>query len=173
MGLFGWSLALPLLFGVAQERLPAGWKEITAKETGFSVAMPAEPMIKKQAVKTVNGLVNVMMYIADGRNDSNFVVSYSDFPTANFKKADIDKRLDQARDGAITKAGGKKRSEEKIQLMGHPGREIVIEKNGEIIVKMRLYLVKNRLYQVMVVGQGAIFTSRDVGAFFDSFHLSD
>jgi len=33
-------------------------------------------------------------------------------------------------------------------------------------VKMRIFLVKRRLYQVMVLGSGTIFTSKDVSIFF-------
>ena len=85
----------------------------------------------------------------------------------------MDKRLDQARDGAIASVGGKKRSEEKIKLKGHPGREIVIEKDSEVVVRMRIYLVKNRLYQVMVLGNGPVFPAKDAGFFLDSFRLNE
>src|SRR5262249_418176 len=137
-----------------------------------SVSMPAEPMAKKQSVKTATGVLHVVMHVADGRNDSNFVVSYCDLPASDVKK-DIDKRLDQARDGAVAKVRGKLRSEDVIKLKGHRGREIVIEKDGEVVVKMRIYLVKNRLYQVMVLGNTNVFATKDVSNFLDSFRLNE
>jgi hypothetical protein len=161
------------LLGAAQDEVPASWKMVAPKDGGFSVAMPAAPMEKKQQVKTATGTLSVVMQIADGRNDSLFVVSYSDFPEADLKKGDVDKRLDQARDGAIASARGKKRSEEPLKLKGHAGREVVIEKDGEVVVKMRIYLVKNRLYQVMVLGNGPVFASKDVAIFLDSFRLNE
>jgi hypothetical protein len=173
MGPFCWSLALPFLLGAGQDEVPAGWKMVAPKDAGFSVAMPAMPTEKKQTVKTATGALSVVMQVAEGRNDSLFVVSYCDFPMSDLKKADVDQRLDQARDGAIASARGKKRSEEAIKLNGHPGREIVIEKDGEIVVKMRIYLAKNRLYQVMVLGAGPVFASKDPATFLDSFRLNE
>jgi hypothetical protein len=173
MGPYCWSLALPLLLGAAQEDLPAGWKMVAPKDAGFSVTMPSAPMEKKQQVKTATGTLTVILQIAEGRNDSHFVVSYCDFAPGDLKKGDVDKRLDQARDGAVASAGGKKRSEEAIKLGSHPGREIVIEKDGEVVVKMRIYLVKNRLYQVMVLGNGPVFASKDAATFLDSFRLNE
>lgn len=173
MGPYCWTLALPLLLGAGQDDLPAGWKTVAPKGAGFSVAMPAAPTEKKQKVPTATGTLEVVMQVADGRNDSLFVVSYCDFPGPELKKAEVDKRLDQARDGALASARGKKRSEEPIKLGGHAGREIVIEKDGEVVVKMRIFLVKNRLYQVMVLGNGPVFASKDVGVFLDSFRLNE
>ena len=46
------------------------------------------------------------------------------------------------------------------------------EKDGSVIVKMRIVLVKRRLYQTMVLGSGAIFATRDVSIFLDSFRLN-
>jgi glucose/arabinose dehydrogenase len=135
--------------------------------------MPAVPTEKKQTVTTATGKLSVVMQVAEGRNESLFVVSYCDFPTGDLKNADLDKRLDQARDGAISSARGKKRSEEAIQLGAYPGREIVIEKDGEIVAKMRIYLAKNRLYQVMVLGAGPVFASKDTATFLDSFRLNE
>ncbi|MBI3824319.1 MAG: hypothetical protein HY289_16755 [Planctomycetes bacterium] len=163
-------LALPLVLGAAQDAKP-----FTSPEGRFSVMMPSEPTKKEQQVKTATGELKVTLWIAEGKADSYFVVSYSDFPAKGFKKGDEDKRLDQACKGAVDSARGKLRGEEKaIKLDGkHPGREIAIEKDGEIIARMRVYLVDQRLYQVMVLGNGPFFATKDqdVGAFLDSFRL--
>jgi hypothetical protein len=166
MGPYCWSLALPILLGAAQDD---SWKLFEPKDAGFSVKMPVMPTEKKQSVKTATGKLDVILHIADGRNDSLFVVSYSDFDKADLKKKeDVEKRLEQARDGAIASARGKLRSDDKIKLKEHSGREIVIEKDGEVVVKMRIFLVKNRLYQVMVLGNAP---AQDVGIFLASFSL--
>ena len=171
MGPYCWTLALPLLLGAAQDELPANWKVAAPKDAGFSAKMPGTPTEKKQQVKTATGQLSVTLYIAEGRNESLFVVSYTDYSEADLKKAPVDKRLDQARDGAVEKSGGKLRGEKKIELDGQPGREIVIENNGEVIAKMRIYLVQRRLYQVMVLGNEPTFKSKDVGTFLDSFRV--
>ncbi len=162
-------LAVPLLFGAAQDDL----KAYTSKEGRFSANMPGAPV---ETTKQVNSDFQVTTVIAEGRHDSYFVVSFSDLPEKELKKGPIEKRLEHACKGAVEKSGGKLRGDEKpIKLDGkHPGREIVIEKNGEIIAKMRIFLVDRRLYQVMVLGTGPIFApkEKDVGSFLDSFRLN-
>ena len=125
MGPFCWSLALPLLLGAVQDDLPANWKEKVSKDGGFTVTMPSPATEKKQQVKTATGQLNVVLLIAEGRNDAVFVVSYSDFPESELKKGSVEKRLDHARDGAGARARGHLRGETMIEGGGQPGREIV------------------------------------------------
>jgi hypothetical protein len=170
MGPYCWSLALPLLLGAAQNEVPAGWKMVAPKDAGFSVAMPAAPTEMKQTVTTATGKLIVVVQAAKGPNAADFVVSYCDFPAGDLKESEVGQRLDQARDGAVSKLRGKKRSEEAIKLGAYPGREVVIEKDGEVVAKMRIYLAKNRLYQVMVLGNGTV---KDTAIFLDSFRLNE
>jgi hypothetical protein len=197
-----WSLTLPFLLGAAQDDLPAGWKVYSSKDGYFTVSMPGEPKTKKQNVTTsVAGTLKVVVVIAEGRHYSYFVVSYSDFPLAKLGMGFEDKRLEQACLGAEDKSKGKIREKKSIKLNGrcprheveklahaagigvlasiqfggeYPGREIVLEKDGAIIAKMRIYLVENRLYQIMVLGEGPIFSAKekDVGIFLNSFRLN-
>ena len=161
-----------LVFAATQDDVPPTWKGIISKDGGFRVAMPAAPTEKKQLVKTATGQLQVMLLIAEGRNESLFVVGYADFPEAELKKGAIEKRLDQARDRAVENARGKLRSEKAIDLAGTPGREIAIEKDGVLVARLRIYLVGRRLYQVMVLGSGPVLGSKDVGIFLGSFRLN-
>jgi hypothetical protein len=158
---------LPLLVGAVQD-LPEGWQSYSSKDGKFKVALPGKPMEKKQTVKTAKDPIYVHMVLADGRNDSNFVVSYTDYPEADQKKSVIKKRLDQARDGAVSSSGGAVKEERGITLKTHPGRHIVIEKDGDIIARMRLFVVNRRLYQVMALGAAP---AKDVELFLSSFEL--
>lgn len=170
MGRICLGLSLPLLLGAAQNDLPDNWKPVVSTTGGFKVTMPPKPTEKKQQVKTATGQLNVFLLLADGRNDSVFVVSYCDYPDADSKKGTEQKRLDHARDGAVSSARGKLLKEEAIKLKGHPGREIVIEKNGETVARMRIFLVNRRLYQVMALGNAA---PKEAGFFLASFDLNE
>jgi hypothetical protein len=176
MGPVCWSLAMPLLLGATQDDLPANWKALVSQDGRFTVALPSSHTQSKKKITTATGQLDATIVVAEGRNDSCFVVSYCDFPLKELKADSVEKRLEQACKGAVEKSGGKLRGAEKpIQLDGkHPGREIVIEKKGEVIAKMRIYLVERRLYQVMVLGNGPIFApkEKDVGIFLDSFRLN-
>ena len=174
MGPVCWSLTLPLLLGTMQDELPAGWIRYAVPEGRYSVAMPTKPTESKKKITTATVQLDAVVAVAEGRLDSYFVVSYCDYPAKELKADSIDKRLDQGARAAVENARGKLRSEKPIKLDGHPGREIVIEKDGEVIAKMRIYLVDRRLYQVMVLGSGPIFAAKekDVGIFLDSFRLN-
>ena len=74
-------LAMPLLLGAAQDEL----KLYASKEGRFSVNMPGEPKVKTQ---DVGGDLTVTMAVAEGRHDSYFVVSYSDFRDKDLKKGE-------------------------------------------------------------------------------------
>jgi hypothetical protein len=167
------GMTLPLLLGAVQDDLPTGWKVHESKEGRFKVALPGTPMQKKQQVKTATGSLDVMMLIGQGRGDTAFVVSYCDYPEADLKKGTVEKRLDHARDGAVSSARGKLRSgsEKSIDIDGHPGRDFVIEKDGEIVARMQVFLVQTRLYQVMILGGSTVSASKEGTQFLESFRL--
>jgi hypothetical protein len=171
LGPICWSLAVPLVLGAVQDE-GTKWKPFVSKEGGFEITMPGSPTETKKTVKTATGQLHVTVHSAEGKNEALFVVSYTDFTDADLKEGSVKKRLNNARDGAIGNTGGKLRSEEDIENSGIPGREIIIEKDGAVIVKMRLFLVKRRLYQVMVLGSGPDYSSKEVKMFLDSFHLN-
>jgi hypothetical protein len=166
------GLALPLVLNAAQqENLPAGWIVYTSKEGGFSVALPAKPAASKQRVATATGHLDVHLFIVETKDDAAYVVSYSDLPAAEIKAGTAQKRLDHARDGAVDNARGKLRTEKKIELAGFPGRELIIETDKDVVIKMRIIAAKRRLYQTMAMGSGAFFQSKNAGHFLDSLKL--
>src|SRR4051794_21570937 len=114
-----WFMILPAGMAAMQDELPAGWQSVTSKAGGFTVKMPAMPVEKKQKVDTAKGHLSVITLVAEGRNDSYFVVSYSDLPEAELKKGTVDRRLDQARDSAVGSVRGKLRSEKTVEIDGH------------------------------------------------------
>jgi hypothetical protein len=164
------GLTLPLLLGAVQGDLPSTWKTVEFKAGRFSISMPPEHTEKKQKVVRAGAPLEVTMIVgeSEGRPDTLFVVSYCDYADAELKKGPIVKRLDYARDGAVSSSGGILKSEAKCELDGNPGRDIVIVKDGEVIVRTRIYLVENRLYQVMTLGK---VPAKVADAFLDSFRL--
>jgi len=162
------SLTLPLLLGAMQDELQPAWKVVDFKEGRFSVSMPEGYTEKKQKVTRAGDTLEVTMVIGEGTKDTLFVVSYCDYSDADLKKGPVAKRLDYAREGAVNSSGGTLKSETKRELDGHPGRDVVIVKDSEVVVRTRIYLVKNRLYQVMTLGK---VPAKESDAFLDSFRL--
>ncbi len=165
-----WSLSLPLLLGAVQEN--PDWKPFASERAGFTIAFPSPPKESKQRVQAAAGELEVLVFVSEEKNDTSFVVSCSDVPESASGKETIDKRLDFARDGAAANSRGKLRTEKKIEREGHPGRDLVIDHEDTTVVRLRLFVVGRRLYQVMVIGPGTVATSRDVTFFLDSFRVN-
>jgi hypothetical protein len=165
------SLTLPLFLGTTQKA--AEWKTFASAKGGFSVVLPAEPSEQVQSVKTPAGTVDVILYLVDGKKDAaSYVVGYSEFPEKALQTGTSEKRLDNARDGAVQSAKGKLKEEKKILLGAYPGRDLVIESETRGVVRTRIYAVRNRLYQTMIIGPKKAVDSSDAGVFLDSFKLN-
>ena len=148
------------------------WKTFSPDGGAFSVQVPGTPKEFKKNLDTSSGAVEVMLYeLAVPGSEGKFVVSYCDFPEA-MKPGTEDKRLDNARDGAIASSKGKLKREKSLLLDTYPGREVTIEIEGKGMAVLRLYAVNKRLYQVMVVGPTDLATSQDAQKFLTSFRLA-
>jgi hypothetical protein len=168
------GLTLAFVLGAGgEEDLPAGWRKFRPQAAEFSVLLPGKPSESKQEVKTPAGKLDVTLFIVDLKGEGVYVVGYSQFPDAAIKAGTEEKRLDNARDGAVTSVKGKLRIEKKITLGAHSGRELFIDSESRTgNVRTRVYSVKNRLYQTMVVGSKGLLTSREVILFLDSFSVT-
>jgi hypothetical protein len=149
------------------------WKTFSPDAGHFAVQMPGTPTEFKKTVEAPGGAVEVLVYeLAVPGTEGKFAVSYFDIPEASAKPGTEDKRLDNARDGAIASSKGKLKREKSLLLDTYPGREITIEIEGKGLVAVRLYVVRNRLYQVMAVGPSDLVTSQDAQKFLGSFRLA-
>jgi hypothetical protein len=103
------------------------------------------------------------------------VVAYSDYPAEIIEQTDPQALLDSSRDGAVNNLGGTLVSEEVIDLAGNPGRSLVISANANqeqtATINSRIYLVENRLYQVLVVSPEGTESLEESLSFLDSFDL--
>src|SRR5437016_3721692 len=136
---------------------------------GFSVQMPATASEHAAKVETKAGRATVTYFLLE-HNELTYVVSCSKFPKGALKADAQEKRLDNARDGAVESAGGKLESEKAIKLGTHPGRELLID-GSKAFVRTRIYAVENRLYQTMVIGGKQHVNGTDAKKFFEAFKV--
>jgi hypothetical protein len=92
--------------------------------------------------------------------------------------AQTEARLDMARDGMIRVLSGTITSETKINLDGtYPGRELLAiftnPAEGTGILRVRIYMVDQRLYMVYVAGKKDWVHSPERDEFLDSFALTN
>jgi hypothetical protein len=148
------------------------WKEFVSKEGMFTVIMPGTPKSDKLDTESDfgKGVLHMNMVEAD---KTMYAANYSDFPAA-VKKATLKQLYDSSRDGAVANMDGKLASEKDIKLGTHEGREIRIDvAGGKRLFRVRVFLVEQRLYQIVVFGTPESATSKDADKFLDSFKLTD
>jgi len=158
-------------------RPASAWKEFSTAVGGFSILMPGTPQEQKQSLDSEIGPIDYYTFSSEDRA-SAYVVGYADYPADLIRQADPDAMLDGARDGAVSNVKGKLVNEREMSLRDYPGKELEIEapiggvsQNGTIIT--RLYLVDQRLYQLITVTPQGRDSSEDVQKFLDSFKLLD
>ena len=167
-------LTLLLAGCLASCSAPPTIKEFKSEAGGFSVMTPAPLQEAVQPVETQDSKIDLHLFSAS-QDDIAYFVAYCDYAPDLAKPDNAEKMLDGARDGAVGNSHGKLTSETAITLAGHPGREVVIETAGEdrppVTIKGRLFMVKNRLYQVTVVTPRTRAGEKSVNDFLQSFKL--
>ncbi len=148
------------------------WKEFNSAEGAFSFLMPKNPSRETQTLNTPLGPIEIHFFSAE-LADAAYVVGYSDYPAAFVAQSNPVIVLNGARDVAVANVQGKLVSERVIFIGGYPGRELRIEiSDGEIIAVSRIFMVKNRLYQVMALMPAEQFSADEITTYLDSFTLN-
>lgn len=158
-----------LAVALAGAALAQGWKPYNSAPGKFSIDFPGTPETRSQDITTRVGKVKMHLFqVAKGQ--SAFLVSYSDYPASAIKGSDPKKMLDGARDGAVSNVQGKLLSEKGMSIGGNPGRELKVEAKG-LSMTQRMFLVKNRLYQVLALVPIDRPNNPDVPRFLNSFKI--
>jgi len=152
-----------------------GPEKFTSEEGAFSVISPLPLEESTQSIDTELGLIEVHFFMAE-QVDRAYMVGYSDYPQDFVDQSDPQAMLDGARDGAVGNINGKLVSEIKVLLDDqYPGREIVVtamlDQDQEGTLKERMFLVGNRLYQVMVIAPSGDMGVQEMDEFINSFKL--
>ncbi len=167
------SIAVLVLVALASVLLAddrTEWMEFVSKEGRFKVLMPGTPKQDKIDTESDFGKGVLHMNVAQ-TGKTMFGANYCDFP-AEIKKAPLKKVFDSSRDGAVANMEGKLASEKDIKFGQYPGREIQIEvAGGKGLFRARVYLVEQRLYQVVIFGTPDEAGSKEADKFLDSFKL--
>ena len=150
------------------------WTEFTSAEGAFSVLMPGTPAEQTQAQDTDLGPIDVHMYTFEG-GDVAYLIGYNVFPAAVIDASTPAAILDGARDGQVETVKGTLVNESEITLGTYPGRDLEIQvegSDGASSLRTRLFMVGDRLYQLVVAGPKGQSTSPDTIKFLDSFKLT-
>ena len=158
------------------------WVLFESPDNDFTILFPQLPKADPQLINSDIGelKLNVYMYqAADLKNEDNFVygVMSTEYPESLFVDATDEVLKDFFRssvDGAVANVRGKLLSETIIQLDGNPGREIKVDfRDGMAVIKMRLYLVANKMYMVQTITETRKDFNLSINRFMDSFTLKE
>ena len=153
-------------------------EDYTSKEWGFRAKFPGKPQVKQQSQSVAGQTIQFTMFMVESRNWA-YMVGVSDMPLPDGEtQAQIQRRLDDARDGAVGNIGATLSSSSEITFQGkYPGREFAAKlppipngpSDGQI--RCRIYLVGKRMYQTMVLGTPKYVNDARATEFLNSFQL--
>jgi hypothetical protein len=151
------------------------WQPMEASEGGFRVLMRGQPNFTKQGLDTPAGRMTAYLYSSD-RPVSYYAVGYTDYPLALVVGQDAGKVFEGVRDTWVRRIGGRRvASDSKLMLAGkYQGLEFTAEgdaKGTEAFVQARIFLVDQRLYQVIAMGRKNAVSQGEINRFLNSFEL--
>ena len=165
-------LAVALL--VAPVSFASDWKTIDGKD--FSVSAPGEAKTTEGTEQTEAGPVKTVTWAVQ-TSTAFYAVSVADYPAGMMKNAVPSKVLEGARDGAMANVGGTVEKDLGVFLDSgtpkkkYPGRDFNGTTKAGIKLAARLFLVDDRLYQMICVSPKDSFNEADFKKFADSFKL--
>src|SRR5260370_1318099 len=104
--------------------------------------------------------------------DTAYIVAFDDYAPGHLTNANPSSVLDTAQDALLKALKGTLRQRRPATISGFPGREIVFDTPDHNTGKVRVYVVRNRLYQVWYLGPTGQEPRPDVDRFLNSFQLT-
>lgn len=147
----------------------SSYVEFVSKEGHFRAKFPGTP---KEQTQGVMGLKIKLFTVEE--SGGMFGVAYLDMPGgAKTSDKQVEESFNNARKAMLKNMDAKLIREDRITLQGkYPGREIranVPSKGAEMYCS--IYMVKDRVYQIMVVGKTSWLNSDKARKFLNSFAL--
>ena len=166
----------PLAAPLAAHAQPAEWQTVIGRDLRFRLEMPA-PVTETKAAETEKGHVAERIAWASKRDGEMFDFDYVDYQPGWFSSRDT---KEMARDlgrgeaeKAFPRATFKYVRDELIALQGWDGYALDIEDAAGAVVMMRTYIVKDRLYRLLVTAKNDMASKNAATRFLDSLRLAE
>ena len=129
----------------------APWGEYKSKQGKFAILTAGTPSFRKEPLSTKYGFLELSSYHFED-DGINYVISHVDYEEENVKKLGTRKLFDSVQAGAEQKASAKAKRVQKVMASGFDGREFYLEpQKMRFEMRLRLFMVHHRLYQLVVV----------------------
>jgi hypothetical protein len=168
--------AAPLIVPIQAEAQSATWQTIVGPDLRFRFEMPA-PVEKTTATEKEQGHVAPRIAWASKQGGQNFDFDFADYDAGWFSQRDSKVMAKELGRGDAEKAFTKDKyryvRDEAVEQQGWHGYALDIEDTGGLMVVMRTYIVKDRLYRLLVTATQDPKTRIDANRFLSSFKLAE
>lgn len=165
-------LAAVLVFGALPNSQNRSWSSFTSSEGRFSAVMPDE-IRSTNTIHTVTreGMLQTHIVSTTDQNLNDFLVSWTDYPDQkSIEQRGTEKTFNRVRDAYARARELSVFQEATLTAQGYPARTYSMKTaDGGRIIKVQIYFVKNRFYQVSADTRA--IDSGDADRFLSSFKL--
>jgi hypothetical protein len=148
------------------------WKQIKPDKLAFTARLPQPIEHATKSIQTPYGEVPVHTFTGM-INPAHFVIAVTEYDPQVAADFTEEERYDSAANETPKALGGKLLRNEPIKQGDFTGRDRVIEVPGRATLHFRVFLVKNRLYQVQVTNPSEAFIDPSAEQLsFDSFVIT-
>ena len=145
------------------------WKEFHSDDGGFRIDFPGVPKLNTYESTDFH---YHLVSLVDTQNGTTFLVAFGDWPDAVMKSlTGPEQMLDKLSEPFL--GMGKVMQQKKVQLNGHPGRELEVQDRNNKVTLIREFAVGSRFFLIGVEGDAGRIQapSEPVTKFMDSFAL--
>jgi len=160
--------ALLAAVAVYAQTAPGVWKQYPYPSDGFAISSPIQPTFSTQTKPTDAGNVEMHTYMIPLNNNSVVMISASE--VKGLEKFSPKDRLQKAKLGALKAGNVTLTTEKEITLGPYPGLQYEAS-NQSLHVRARMYIVKNRLMQLLDISPVSVAFSADAERICTSFKV--
>ncbi len=165
------SISLFLIGGCQNKSQQDSTGVFRSPEGRFSIHIPGTPIESSHMTRTPKGNILYRSFELE-RPDTWYGVQYSDYPESYMQENTPEGILDRTRRACEMGLEAKFVGETEITLGEYPGRELTFKQSaGLIIVKTRIFVVGNRVYQITVRVPNRDAALKNAMEYLDSFKL--
>lgn len=169
-------LLVPLALPAMAQAQGGEWQTVVAPDLRFRLEMPA-PVEKTTAAEKEKGHAGSRIAWAAKRDDDMFDFDYVDYDPNWFSTRDTKQMARDLGRGEAEKAFPRAKfkyvRDELVVLQGWDGYALDIEDAGGAAVMMRTYIVKDRLYRLLVTARGDEASKAAAARFAGSLRLAE
>jgi hypothetical protein len=152
---------------VATTALAQTWAVYAPAGAGYSIEMPAEWTVTAAEDPTQWGPVKTSTAEAELPSEL-FLTMCTIYPAAIMAGQSVTSILDRARDGAVSNAKGKLRSEEMVTVGNLQARQIIVDSPGDLVIVVRFFVNENAMIEALAAGHPGIELGPDTKRFLES-----